>query len=64
LGGEAVAVDEDAALAGCSATGGCDDPASGDGLDLVEVGAAPGAVGGEPMDATTALREVKRQTGK
>src|SRR5947208_890014 len=49
LGGEAVSVDEDAALTCSAAAGGCYDSAAGDGLDLVEVDAAPGAVGGETV---------------
>ena len=51
LGGVAVAVDDDAAVAAGPPPGGCDDAAAGGGLDLVEVGSAPGAVGGEGVDA-------------
>ncbi len=50
LSGVAAAVDDDAAVAAGPAPWGCDDAAAGGGLDLVEVGAAPGAVGGEGLD--------------
>jgi hypothetical protein len=51
LGGVAVAVDDDAAVAAGSAPRGRDDAAAGGGLDLVQVGSSPGAVGGEGLDS-------------
>ncbi len=64
LGGVAVAVDDDAAVAGGSPPTGGDHAAASAGLDVVEVGAAPGAVGGERVNPGAACGEVDSQVGK
>jgi len=51
LGGEAVAADGDAAVAGDQSTRGRDHSAAGVALDCLQVLAAPRTVGGEGVDA-------------
>ncbi|MEJ7742409.1 MAG: hypothetical protein WKF73_07615 [Nocardioidaceae bacterium] len=64
LGGVAVAAGDDAAVASGAAARGRDDAAAGGGLDLVEVGAAPGAVGCEGLDPGGPAGDVNRQVGE
>ena len=59
-----MAVDDNAAVAPGPPAGRCDDAAAGGGLDLVQVGAAPGPVGGEGLDPGRMASEVERQVGE